>query len=388
MSHHRSSAVAAAVAVGDARRLRGFARRRSRADSHERYRCARAAYRARGDQPEPAGDGAAYRCAAGRAAHHARRSRAAAEPERGWQVQTRNLYGDLEKRLAALETLGGVGPAAGRPGQHGQRRVARSRRRRQAAANRPATTPPSMRSRAVTIRRAITGFRGFVATYPRERAGEQRAVLAGRGLLRHQEYQNAIAAFQKVTTDWPDSRKAPDALVKVGFTQSAMGRNGDARVTLEDVVRRYPGTEAAQLATERLKRLPASGQMNATGNRCRRRRTAEAGRRLKITEIFYSLQGEADTVGFPTVFVRLTGCPLRCQYCDTAYAFHGGEWLTHRTGARTAWPGSRRATCASRAVNRWRRRTACRCSAAFAMPATACRSRPAAPCRWPASMRG
>jgi len=52
-----------------------------------------------------------------------------------------------------------------------------------------------------------------------------------------------------------------------------------------------------------------------------------AARRLKITEIFYSLQGEADTVGFPTVFVRLTGCPLRCQYCDTAYAFHGGEWM-------------------------------------------------------------
>jgi 7-carboxy-7-deazaguanine synthase len=48
--------------------------------------------------------------------------------------------------------------------------------------------------------------------------------------------------------------------------------------------------------------------------------------RLKITEIFYSLQGEADTAGVPTTFVRLTGCPLRCQYCDTAYAFHGGEW--------------------------------------------------------------
>jgi 7-carboxy-7-deazaguanine synthase len=48
--------------------------------------------------------------------------------------------------------------------------------------------------------------------------------------------------------------------------------------------------------------------------------------RLKITEIFHSLQGEADTAGWPTVFVRLTGCPLRCQYCDTAYAFHGGEW--------------------------------------------------------------
>lgn len=48
--------------------------------------------------------------------------------------------------------------------------------------------------------------------------------------------------------------------------------------------------------------------------------------RLKLTEIFHSLQGEADTVGIPTVFVRLTGCPLRCQYCDTAYAFTGGEW--------------------------------------------------------------
>jgi len=48
--------------------------------------------------------------------------------------------------------------------------------------------------------------------------------------------------------------------------------------------------------------------------------------RLKITEIFYSLQGEARNVGLPTVFVRLTGCPLRCAYCDTAYAFTRGQW--------------------------------------------------------------
>lgn len=49
---------------------------------------------------------------------------------------------------------------------------------------------------------------------------------------------------------------------------------------------------------------------------------------LKITEIFYSLQGESSTVGLPTVFVRLTGCPLRCGYCDSEYAFHGGERLS------------------------------------------------------------
>jgi 7-carboxy-7-deazaguanine synthase len=49
--------------------------------------------------------------------------------------------------------------------------------------------------------------------------------------------------------------------------------------------------------------------------------------RVKLTEIFLSIQGESDSVGWPTVFVRLTGCPLRCHYCDTAYAFHGGEWF-------------------------------------------------------------
>ena len=53
---------------------------------------------------------------------------------------------------------------------------------------------------------------------------------------------------------------------------------------------------------------------------------ARSATRLKITEIFHSLQGEADTAGVPTTFVRLTGCPLRCRYCDTAYAFQGGQW--------------------------------------------------------------
>jgi 7-carboxy-7-deazaguanine synthase len=49
-------------------------------------------------------------------------------------------------------------------------------------------------------------------------------------------------------------------------------------------------------------------------------------RRLRVSEIFHSLQGEARDVGRPTVFVRLTGCPLRCVWCDTEYAFHGGQW--------------------------------------------------------------
>lgn len=64
--------------------------------------------------------------------------------------------------------------------------------------------------------------------------------------------------------------------------------------------------------------MSATAQLSAAA-------VAEAAR-LRITETFYSLQGEADAVGWPTYFIRLTGCPLRCQYCDTAYAFEGGEW--------------------------------------------------------------
>ena len=66
--------------------------------------------------------------------------------------------------------------------------------------------------------------------------------------------------------------------------------------------------------------------MNAVADAATASVDARNPERLKLTEIFLSLQGEARDAGWPTVFVRLTGCPLRCQYCDTAYAFHGGEW--------------------------------------------------------------
>ncbi len=72
---------------------------------------------------------------------------------------------------------------------------------------------------------------------------------------------------------------------------------------------------------------------------------ASSGARLKITEIFYSLQGESSLVGWPTVFVRLTGCPLRCQYCDTAYAFHGGQWMPVAEVVRAATSYGARHVC-------------------------------------------
>jgi len=171
----------------------------------------------------------------------------------GGKAQSRSLYGDLEKRIAALETLGGVGaampaasagtavppPAGGGAGEQASYDAAFS-------ALKGADYP-----------KAIAGFKGFVTSYPDSPLASNAQYWLGEAYYVTREYQNAITAFQKVTTTWPDSRKAPDALVKVGFTQSALGKNGDARVTLEDVVRRYPGTEAAQLASERLKKLPA-----------------------------------------------------------------------------------------------------------------------------------
>jgi len=63
-----------------------------------------------------------------------------------------------------------------------------------------------------------------------------------------------------------------------------------------------------------------------SGNDARVATTTPAAERLRITEIFHSIQGEADAIGWRTVFVRLTGCPLRCVWCDTEYSFHGGQW--------------------------------------------------------------
>lgn len=72
--------------------------------------------------------------------------------------------------------------------------------------------------------------------------------------------------------------------------------------------------------------VPSAAPVRGAAGGATPRDAIPAAERLRITEIFHSLQGEADTAGWPTVFVRLTGCPLRCRYCDTEYSFHGGEW--------------------------------------------------------------
>lgn len=175
----------------------------------------------------------------------------------GGKTQTRNLYGDLERRIAALETLGGVGAGAGALSGDGAPAIAPTA---DAGGEQAAYDAAFNALKGGDYPRAIAGFRQFVETYPASPLASNAQYWLGEAHYVTREYQNAITAFQKVTTQWPDSRKAPDAMVKIGFTQAALGRNGDARVTLEEVVRKFPGTEAAQLATERLKRLPANAR--------------------------------------------------------------------------------------------------------------------------------
>ncbi len=99
-----------------------------------------------------------------------------------------------------------------------------------------------MRSRARTIQGHQPASRGFLAAYPASPLASNAQYWLGEAYYVTREYDEAITAFRKVATDWPDSRKAPDALVKIGFTQAALGRNAEARATLEDVMRRFPGT--------------------------------------------------------------------------------------------------------------------------------------------------
>ncbi len=178
----------------------------------------------------------------------------------GGKTQARSLYGDLEKRLAALETLGGVGavgPAApgampgtlpGAPGTV----LAPSA----GGGSEQATYDAAMAAlRSGSYDKAIASFGEVVTNYPKGDLASNAQFWIGESYFTKGDLQNAIASYRKVLADWPDSRKAPDAMVKLGFSLADLKRTAEARETLEDVVRRYPGSSAATLASDRLKRM-------------------------------------------------------------------------------------------------------------------------------------
>jgi tol-pal system protein YbgF len=103
---------------------------------------------------------------------------------------------------------------------------------------------------------AITGFRTLASAHPQGQLADNTQYWLGEAYYVTQEYDHAAAAFQQVLTTWPNARKAPDALLKLGYTQLEQGKLAAGRANLQQVIAKYPGTDPARLAAERLAKLP------------------------------------------------------------------------------------------------------------------------------------
>ena len=168
--------------------------------------------------------------------------------------QQRDLYADLDKRIAALE--GGVQAAAGV-------NVGTA-----AIAGAGATAPVDDQAvyarafeqlKAGDYHAAIEQFQGLMKNYPQSLLLDNAQYWIGEAYYVTRDYELAAKAFRAVGERWPASRKAPDALLKLGYTQYQQKHLHDARATLTDVTQRFPGTDAARLAAERLQKITAEG---------------------------------------------------------------------------------------------------------------------------------
>jgi tol-pal system protein YbgF len=178
----------------------------------------------------------------------------------GVRKQQRDLYADLDRRLAALEqglraapgeagagaAAGGGAPAGGTAAAGGAASAARD----QEAYGRAFET-----LRGGDYAAAITQFRDFMKSYPQSELLDNAQYWLGEAYYVTRDYEHAAGAFRAVGERWPDSRKAPDALLKLGYTLQEQKRLPEARATLGQVVQRFPGSDAARLAAERLKKL-------------------------------------------------------------------------------------------------------------------------------------
>jgi tol-pal system protein YbgF len=156
--------------------------------------------------------------------------------------EQRDLYADLDRRMketSAAAAAAATAPPAANPGDE-QRLYERALEQ----------------LRARDYAAAVEGLRSLAAAYPQGALADNTQYWLGEAYYVTQEYAHAAAAFQKVLTDWPASRKAPDALLKLAYTQLEQGNSSAGRNNLQQVVAKYPGTEPARLAAERLAKLP------------------------------------------------------------------------------------------------------------------------------------
>jgi tol-pal system protein YbgF len=155
--------------------------------------------------------------------------------------QQRDLYADLDKRLteaAASASAAAAAPAAPEADE-------------QALYNRALE---QLRARNYVA--AVDGFRALAASHPAGQMADNTQYWLGEAYYVTAEFDQAAAAFQRVLSGWPNSRKAPDAMLKLGYTQIEQNKLAAARATLQQVATKYPDSDAAKLAADRLAKLP------------------------------------------------------------------------------------------------------------------------------------
>ena len=185
--------------------------------------------------------------------------------------QQRDLYADLARRMDALEGGGGArgampGSAAGSLGAvapaTGAGAVGAAPAAAAGGAPRAGDSAELLYGKAFDALKAgnytaaISGMRDFLAAHPDHELADNAQYWLGEAFYVTRDYDNAILAFTTVGQRWPQSSKAPDAMLKLGYAQFELKRVSAAKQILSQVGTRYPGTEAARLAQERLRRIP------------------------------------------------------------------------------------------------------------------------------------
>jgi tol-pal system protein YbgF len=171
--------------------------------------------------------------------------------------QQHDLYSDLDKRIAALEGklkaagAAGTDVSAAAPETPGVAADSGKSGDDQAAYDRAFG---SLKSGGYGD--AVKAFQAFMTDYPASALLDNAQYWIGEAYYVMRDYDHAAQAFRAVGERWPNSRKAPDALLKLGYTQFEQKHLADARATLNGVVQRFPGSDAARLAQERLQKLP------------------------------------------------------------------------------------------------------------------------------------
>jgi tol-pal system protein YbgF len=178
--------------------------------------------------------------------------------------QQRDLYADLDKRMAALETelKNGAGAGGGLPGAAAAAGAAAGAGPGPVAGGGPALSDQAAYNSAFDRLKggdypaAIHQFQDFLRNYPSSSLADNAEYWLGKSYYVTHDYDDATAALKAVGERWPQSRKVPDAMLDLGLMQIEQKRPADARATLGQLVQRYPGTDAAKIANDRLQKLP------------------------------------------------------------------------------------------------------------------------------------